>query len=142
MGCREAGHVGKGIKQQGFQSVAVTSLQQVFKILLGEGPAQAWCLFDPPVDVGRGNAGAVPESRFKIVRCEGMLEQLWKVESSIHIETPAFAGTLVIHDKQGVIQQAVAGSRGPGKAGLPGALAEDSRGFHGLCPGRNRGAQP
>jgi len=42
----------------------------------------------------------------------------------------------VIHDKQGGIQQAVAGRRRAGKAGLPGALAEDSRGFHGLCLGR------
>ena len=78
MGCCETRHVGQGIEQQGLQRVAVAGLQQVIKILLDEGPAQARRFFDPPVDMGRGNAGAVPESRFKIVRREGIREQLGK----------------------------------------------------------------
>ena len=78
MGCRETCHVGQGIEQQGLQRVAVTGLQQIFKILLDEGPAQARRFFDPPVDMGRGDAGAVPESRFKIVRREGIREQFRK----------------------------------------------------------------
>lgn len=67
----EARHVGKGIEQQALHRVAIASIEQVMKILLGESPAQAWRLFDTPVDMRRGDAGAVPESRFKIVGREG-----------------------------------------------------------------------
>ncbi|KAG1469509.1 hypothetical protein G6F57_012156 [Rhizopus arrhizus] len=142
VGFREARHIGKGTEQQAFQRITIACLKQIIQILLDEGPAQAGRLFDPPVDMRRGNAGAVPERSFQVARRKRILKQLWKVEPGIHIEAPVFAGALVIHDKQGALQQPVAGGGGPGKACLPCASAEDRRGFHGARLGWRKGPQP
>ncbi len=96
MGRRETQNIAKGIQQQALQRIAIPGCEQVVKILLDEGPAQAWSLFDAPVDMRRGDAGVVPESTFQVGRREGVLEKLWKVEPGIHIEAPAVTGALVI----------------------------------------------